>query len=122
MSMLERIKEAPSRGTAYALYADRAVVFKKYNSLSDIDYECDLLLELHLFNDTKEYRYVKAKNKDIEILIDDSVEHTYTYKEVINVDSDINNEIKKITVINYIDYTDDDLLTIKNYRLCEGVE
>lgn len=119
MSMFEKFNEAPEKGIVYALYSDRAVVFKKYNSLSEKDYESDSLLELHLFDDKKEYRYVKAKNKPIEVVIDDSIDHADTYEEKIDVDENMNSEIKKIKAVNYIDYTEDDLLTIKNYRLKE---
>lgn len=120
MPRLEKIKEeAPKNGIVYALYSDRAVVFKKYNSLSEIDYESDSLLELHLFNAKKEYRYVKAKNKQIEVVIDDSIDHADKYEEEIEVDENMNSVIRKIKAVNYIDYTEDDLLTIKNYRLQE---
>lgn len=119
MPELKKINEAPENGIVYALYSDRAVVFKKYTSLSEKDYESDSLLELHLFDDIKEYRYVKAKNKQIEVVIDDSIDHADTYVEEIDVDENMNSVIKKIKAVNYIDYTEDDLLTIKNYRLQE---
>lgn len=119
MQKFEKINEAPKQGVVYALYTDRPVVFKKYSSLSEIDYERDSLLELHLFDTTKEYRYIKTRNKVIEGLIDDSFKHTDTYNEVISVDNNMNNEIKKIKIVNYIDYTEDDLLTIINYRMQE---
>lgn len=126
--MLDKVKldkEAPRTGIIYALYTDRPIVYKKYNSLSEIDDEInvDSLLELHLFDDKEEYRYIKTKSKkkNIEVLItDSSVEHTDTYEEKIYVNEKYVNAKKEVTVVNYIKYTEDDLLTIVNYRLCEG--
>lgn len=121
LPMLEQILSELGNGIIYALYTNKEVVFKSYRSIDEVkeDIESDSLLELHLFDKDKEYRYVKAINK--EFLINDSVEHDDIYKESIYVNDSYTIESKntcnKINVINYIKYTDDDLLTIVNYRL-----
>ena len=114
--MITRINEAPESGVMYALYVDR-VVYKEYlkdDLINDLALE-DKLLELHLFDENKEYRLIKARNKDIECVIEDSVNHDDKYEENIFV-----GDKKKVTVINYIKYDEDDLLRFVNYRLKKG--
>lgn len=114
--MITKINEAPDSGIMYALYVDR-VVYKDYHKedlLNDSTLE-DKLLELHLFDENKEYRLIKARNKDIECVIEDSSDYDDKYEETIFVGNN-----KKITVINYIKYDEDDLLHFVNYRLKKG--
>ncbi len=115
----------PEQGIMYALYVDR-VVYQKYSRdklLQNKNLQ-NKLLELHLFDETKEYRYIKARNGEIETVIsDDTVEHQDQYTERIFTLADKkenpDENSGRIEVINYITYDEDDLMRIQNYRLKE---
>ena len=118
------INLAPEKGIMYALYIDR-MVFQEYTKdqlLKDAYLE-DKLLEMHLFDENKEYRYIKSRLKDIECAIDDSIEHYDIYVESTYIQSNLDEEVtsssNRVNVVNYIQYNDEDLLTITNYRLQE---
>ena len=118
------LDNAPDKGTMYALYVDR-VVFKAYSKdelLNDLYLE-DKLLELHLFDKSKEYRYINARNDSIETVVSDEVNHDDVYVEKIYVqakaDEETSKDSKCIEVVNYIKYDENDLLNICNYRLKE---
>ena len=115
---------APEKGIMYALYIDR-MVFQEYTTdqlLKDAYLE-DKLLEMHLFDENKEYRYIKSRLKEIECVIDDSIEHEDVYVESTYIQSNLDEEVtsssNRVNVVNYIQYNADDLLTITNYRLQE---
>lgn len=106
---------APQQGIMYALYTDR-VEYKKYN-LQELSEEslAKNLLELHLFNETKEYRYVKTRRGEMETRISDgTVPHEDCYTERI-----FDWDKGKVEVVNYITYDENDLMRIDNYRLKE---
>ena len=117
------LDKAPNMGTMYALYVDR-VVYKSYSKdeLLNDPYLEDKLLELHLFDKDKEYRYINARNKPIETVVsksvskDDYVEKVYVQTKA---DEETNKDSKCIEVVNYIEYDENDLLNIYNYRLKE---
>ena len=118
------LDNAPDKGIMYALYVDR-VVFKTYckdELLNDL-YLDDKLLELHLFDKNKEYRYINARNNSIETVVCDDVDRDDVYKEKIyvqaNADEETSKDSKCIEVVNYIKYDENDLLDICNYRLKE---
>lgn len=118
------LDNAPNKGTMYALYVDR-VVFKRYTKeelLNDLYLE-DKLLELHLFDKDKEYRYINARNKEIETVVSNDIDFDDTYIEKIYVqskaDEEVDNNSKCVEVVNYIKYDDNDMLNICNYRLKE---
>lgn len=105
----------PERGTLYALYRDK-VKYEKYSRKE--------LLELHLFNDTREYRYIKTRSGEIETLIsDETVEHEDIYTEKIvtlgNKKEKPDKDSGLVEVVNYITYDENDLMRIENYRLKE---
>ena len=118
------INLAPEKGIMYALYIDR-MVFQEYTKdqlLKDAYLE-DKLLEMHLFDENKEYRYIKSRLKEIECVIDDSIEHEDVYVKSTYIQSNLDEEVtsssNRVNVVNYIQYNADDLLTITNYRLQE---
>lgn len=118
------INLAPEKGIMYALYIDR-MVFQEYTKdqlLKDAYLE-DKLLEIHLFDENKEYRYIKSRLKEIECVIDDSIEYEDKYVETTYIQSNLDEEVtstsNRVNVVNYIQYNDEDLLTITNYRLQE---
>lgn len=110
-----KLTDAPEEGIMYALYIDR-VVYERYKrqELPPEEQLKDRLLELHLFNETAEYRYVKTRKGEIQTRIDDETEHEDIYTERIYTQDG-----KTVEVVNYITYDDNDLMRIDNYRLKE---
>lgn len=118
---------APEQGIMYALYRDR-VVYEPYKR-EQLENEENLmrdLLELHLFDDTKEYRFIRKRKGDVEVCIEDStVSHDDYYTEQIytlagNAETlDETSKRNLVEVVNYIIYGENDLMTIPNYRLKE---
>ena len=113
---------APKKGIIYALSVHN-VFFKEYNNEEELNKILDKalkdLLELHLFNEEKEYRFIKTRNKEIECVVcDDNHKNNDVYKETIYIQDKFSKEMeqKKVTIINYIDY-ENDLLKFINYRL-----
>lgn len=120
--------KAPEHGTKYAIYIGK-VVYEPYTReelLKDADLEVNLL-ELHLFDKEKEYRYIKKRKGYIETEIsdetvelddkDDKYEETiFTLKKNQEKPDENHGEVR---VINYIKYDENDLLTIQDYRLVE---
>ena len=112
------LSNAPEKGILYALYVDRMDFFK-YKNLEEVTASIteNNLLELHLFDEKKEFRVVKTYTgkflycevKDDETYDDIYVEETYVEDEIC----------RKIEVVNYLKYDDNDLLHIVNYRLKE---
>ena len=121
---------APEQGIMYALYIDRDVyrTYKREQLEVEEQLEKDLL-ELHLFDSTREYRYIKKRKGDIEVCIDDTTvtyddsytERIYTLKEGTEIleDSSGQGDRTCIEVVNYISYDENDLMNITNYRLKE---
>lgn len=121
---------APEQGIMYALYKDR-VVYRAYKreQLEQEEKLMDDLLELHLFDSIKEYRYIKKRKGDMEVCIEDAVvdyddsytERIYTLEEDAENLDDKSGQAKKscVEVVNYISYDENDLMMIANYRLKE---
>lgn len=117
--------KAPEQGTMYAIYIGK-VVYEHYTRetlLKDADLE-ENLLELHLFDKEKEYRYIKKRKGYIETEIsDETVECDDKYEETIftlkkNQEKPDENH-GQVKIINYIKYDENNLLTIQDYRLME---
>ncbi len=112
------LEKAPEKGIIYALYTDR-VVFERYEkeSLPDEMVLQDNLLELHLFDQNREYRIVRSKIGDIEAEICDELScDCEQYIEFVFTDHE---NIPAVEVVNYISYDENDLMMINNYRLRE---
>lgn len=133
-------KEIPEQGTVFAVYRDRIVYGKYQRSGEDIfilsdNRQIDLvmigqntdLLELHLFDQNREYRCVRTRQRGIlESLIEDkrvSAEYEDAYTEEIYIlekGADQQEQFRqKVGVVNYIRYNTDDLAVIDQYRLKE---
>ena len=115
----------PEKGTMYALYMDK-MVYRRYNreELQEDTALTEKLLELHLFDETIEYRYIKKRIGEIEVLIsDNTVEYQDLYTEKIitlgNKKEKPDRESGYVEVVNYITYDENDLMRIENYRLKE---
>lgn len=117
--------KAPTKGMIYALYTDR-VVYEQYEKekLPSEDVLKENLLELHLFDDMKEYRYIKKRNGIVEVCVEDQmIPHDDIYTERIftmgKTEEAVGENESCIEVVNYIIYDENDLITIPNYRLKE---
>lgn len=129
------LAKAPEHGIMYALYTGR-VVYEPYDRdrLPSAEEMQKGLLELHLFDEYKEYRFIRSARGDIELCVDDKI-ISYCDWDEKNVHSDTYTEGKIITltkgqespdeskdyveIVNYISYDENDLMTINNYRLKE---
>ena len=101
---------------------DRYRPYKK-EELSEDDLQKQLL-ELHLFDDTTEYRIIRSEHGEIEIVIsDENMPHDDIYCEKIYTlkenDEQSEEEDSCVEVVNYLTYDENDLLLIRNYRLKE---
>ncbi len=117
--------KAPTKGMIYALYTDR-VVYEQYEKekLPSEDVLKENLLELHLFDDMKEYRYIKKRNGIVEVCVEDQmIPYDDIYTERIFTmgknEEAVGESESCIEVVNYIIYDENDLITIPNYRLKE---
>ena len=108
------LEMAPQSGICYALYSDREVVFEKYSSGITID-ETNLL-ELHLFDQEKEFRAIRTEAQGfiVTVVTDADYKHDDIYEEQVFTEKGW-----AIKVVNYITYNDYDLLNIDNYRFKE---
>ena len=116
--------KAPERGMLYALYTDR-MEYRPYEREDLLLKEKDLqknLLELHLFDEKKLYRFRKKPKLDLEVVVcDETKDYADLYIEKIFTQEDEKekNHASCIEVVNYLVYDENDLLKIKNYRLKE---
>lgn len=134
--MLRRA-EVPVNGTIYAAFTDH-IIFGKYQmdpcggQIQTEDGRIDVeraeadgsLLELHLFDQEREYRCIKTRKGGYrEYLISDATEHDdLLYEEVYLTGKNADRQdgfCEKVAVVNYICYSEDDLIAIPNYRLKE---
>lgn len=118
------LSKAPAQGMMYALYTDR-VVYRPYQkeALSQ-EQLSEQLLELHLFDDTTEYRLICAERGELETVIcDENVPHDDLYCEKIftleEKTEQPGTQSSQVEVVNYLTYDENDLLMIRNYRLKE---
>ena len=121
--MFEKIHEAPKTGVIYALLKGK-FIYESYpeETLDEIKLKAEELIELHIFDDNREYRIVNSNRGNIEVIIDDSYECDDTYIEKVYIsenDPDKSEGFKDsdmISVINYLKYDDMGMLKIVNYR------
>ena len=115
---------APEHGMLYALYTDR-MEYRPYERENLLLKEKDLqknLLELHLFDEKKEYRFIKKRKGETEIVVSEDeqdYDDLYTERIFTQEDEKEKNHASCIEVVNYLVYDENDLLKIKNYRLKE---
>ena len=116
--------KAPERGMLYALYTDR-MEYRPYEREDLLLKEKDLqknLLELHLFDEKKEYRFIKKRKGELEVVVCDErkdYDDLYIEKIFTQEDEKEKNHASCIEVVNYLVYDENDLVKIKNYRLKE---
>ena len=120
--------DVPEQGMVYAIYTDE-VKYEKYNrsDLNEKEILRENLLELHLFDEEVEYRYVKMRERQKEdrfiLISDETVSHEKSYSEKIYTLKPGQEKTDKnsgfVEVISYITYDENDLMRIDNYRLKE---
>ena len=119
------LSNIPEQGIVYALYTDK-VVYRKYNReelLKDTPLT-EKLLELHLFDDTCEHRYIKKRKGTVdEVICDAEIAYEDIYVERVltlgNKKEKPDRDSGFVEVVNYISYDENDLMRIENYRLKE---
>lgn len=113
---------SPSNGYLMA-YTRKQVVFCKYGDLSEVDTKLNGLevLELHLFDDQKEYRGVVSQSARFpEHYIDhmaDFTEDDDTFVQNIVPENKFLAETGEIIVVNHISYSETGMAYIDDYRL-----
>ena len=108
--MLQRISEAPERGYILVMWRGGAHFGTWEGSLP----ETPPLTELHIFDETREYRCVwsQARGRYVEAVI---TEPDLPYTEDVML---LKGEPERyLTLRNYFDYDEEDLLYLAAYRL-----
>ena len=123
-----RLEQVPEQGILYALYTDKVVYAPYIRSELHTEEICtEGLLELHLFDDKTEYRYVRRRGQkqepELTEISDETISHDDCYVERIFTLKDRqekpDTDAAVVEVVNYITYDENDLLRIDNYRLQE---
>lgn len=131
--LFKEIDQAPDAGIIYLSLRTEKIILQKYRNLQEVtailmSKEEDGLLELHLFNDKKEYRWLRSvkspdglehvvpKSKDVN---SDSGERETFVENVYVEERFAKEDIKIVGIVNYLDFDEDDLLRITDYRLME---
>ncbi len=116
------LSNVPEKGIMYALYIDK-VKYEPYikDQLPPKEELTQNLLELHLFDDQLEYRYIKKRDGEIETCVmDETIPHEDVYIErIFTFNGNDESAYGQIEVVNYICYDKNDLMKIPNYRLKE---
>lgn len=121
---LKRWKEAPESGMMLA-YTRKNVIYKQYRRLEEVENALSgqELLELHLFDDLKEYRSIVTRSPRypegvIEAVIDFPEGDE---RSVFGETAFLENGRGTITVLNHLKYSDaNGMVTVDNYRLKRG--
>lgn len=122
---LQQIQAAPSHGTAMIYY--RTGLY--YGTYTKTDNEIILannkqmmpdVLELHLFDQATEYRAVLSQAANLtqyieSVISDESQLHDYKIAEECYLEDEYQDE--KIGIMNYMQFDENDLLHLVNYRL-----
>lgn len=121
---------APKCGVMLA-YSRERVYLEKYENIEELAAivgDADLL-EIHLFDQEREYRAVKSEskrwNRNSKGIIEKTVigkadDDTYPVDVVLDKNFSKKLKNKSIRVLNYLVYDDNGAAMIDNYRLVEG--
>jgi len=117
----------PQKGFIYATFVDE-IVSKRYSDLSEIEEYLakDNFLEIHLFDAQKEVRFVRTAGKGVVRVVvsaEDESQYDDRYcEQAYWTENHVDKHDKlsdKIEVVNYINYDENDMIQIVNYRLKE---
>ncbi len=128
--------KAPASGSLLA-YSRKEVFFKEYSSFEEAESIVDgiELLEIHLFDDEREYRAVVSESnrfpygyaehiadftKGDAFHIDNNDKHTHIYGDVYVEKCRLEESSAVLTVLNHISYDNNGMITIDDYRLVPG--
>ncbi len=119
---LKRINEAPVKGTRLIYTRKERFIFDDYMSLDGCinDIADQDLLEIHLFDNDKEYRAVTSESSrsenGVREWVSDFKEDASIYKETCLLEDG-----GKITVLNHVAYDDNNgMASIDDYRIKRG--
>ena len=110
-------------GIVFASYTKTAAGIEAKGWKDQLEKEDNPLFELHIFNEQQEYRlFRKQDGKYSEPVIIKNDRSGETYVEDMCVEKRYADVLGKIRVVNYIQYTQDGMLEITNYRLAPAPE
>lgn len=124
---LKRKAEAPEHGQMLA-YMRKQVIFKPYSNQSEVGLELEDsdILELHLFDEEKEYRAIASRSPRFQDGVIETVadfaeeEENKIYRESVVTEKEFG---AVITILNHIHYDEKNgMADIDNYRLRMGEE
>ena len=99
-------------------YFRQEVLFQKLEPtvMRQISEKQEMLLELHVFDNEREYRLMRCETGEfIEAVVSD--ENGLEKKvETVQVESRFEGLMQYLRIVNYIDYDENGMLSIRNYR------
>ena len=110
-------EKVPENGYVLA-YFRKEVLFQKLEPgiKQQILEKQGTLLELHIFNSEREYRLMRCETGDfIEAVVSDECASEKKV-ETVQVEGGYEDLMKYLKVVNYIDYDENGMLSINNYR------
>lgn len=124
---LKSINSAPQTGHILAYFRKSGILFEKYEAFEQVvaklnakmaDAE-DTLLELHLFDTSKEYRCILTEAKSrvadyIEYFADFEEDADSVYAEMVELEKV---HMGQLIVLNHISYQDNGMAVVDDYRL-----
>ena len=119
---LSRIEEAPERGQILA-YTRKKVVFETYDSKEKVKQLLDGedVVELHLFDNQKEYRSIVSESKRYEMGMIECVESFPEEDETVYKEECLlENGSGSLIVLNHIQYDENGMAQVDTYRLMMG--
>lgn len=128
---LKKLNEAPAAGQ-YLIYTRKAVLFAAYTSMAEVDailqkHTENEILEIHLFDDEKEYRAVASSSKRypegvieyVSEIADTDEAEIYVDHTLLDPDAATSGQ-KILNVLNHISYGENGMISIDDYRLVMG--
>lgn len=115
-------EQAPAQGWVIAYFRD-SVFYQRYDSINAVEDLCTgkELLEIHLFDNDKEYRCVKSQSKRFS---NGYVEHVAdfaddgsVFSESVLTEDRFASASGKIRILNHVKYTETGTAEIDDYRL-----
>lgn len=126
MTVLEHIelKKVPDKGYLLAYFRSE-LVFSYQSGIQELLEKKGLenLLELHVFDENEEYRLLRTgKGKWIEVTVSDEKVQKEKKVECVKIEKKYEDAMKYLNVVNYIDYDENGMIAINQYRLAPVVK
>lgn len=131
--LFRKIDQAPSTGILYLSLRDQ-ILLQRYFSMEEVksiltSKDEDGILEIHLFDSKKEYRWLRSVKhlNGLEHVVSDGgeviseSEQRNTFEENVFVEERFgkDNNIQRIAIVNYLGFDEEDSLRVVDYRLKE---